>query len=677
MNIIQNKVFVESINNALNNRMHHINNFRITEEINFYDEIWDFSTLNLEKRDRVNYKYDFNKISPIFKYELKIVVLNKLFRKKLKFSTVKKVFDETMAISNFFENKLIEGKYILTKNDIKDYFEVYCTSISQSTTIRRINILLDILKVSKEKYVYNYDYIIEYLNELKDKFKYDKLQTAKNKCIPDLFLNQIVSIAINDLNDERLNLRDRMIAGFIVIMAETGMRIEEVSMLEKNMLKSIHEGENTAYYLNFYTFKITANNETKKLTYTFLTDLSLYAYKKLCEFQTQVLNGLSEMSKLRLFIELREDICLNKRIKLTELREIVGTYSKDEIEKIEYEMNRFLFISTETGRQKRGGSLLRTNIEEFFVRHNNDFELTSLSKKSQQDFKRKIITSKSKYNKFFNKQERKKISFEEVRETEYIYTNPHSFRVTVCTKLFRKKIHLDYIIKHLNHLSEDMTMYYNKSVEFEDSIESTLDIFIDNINSSGIIETNHDNVKDLVFKEQLKIDEFKEKIERINDFIINKKLNINKDLKRIMKMFIKSNTTLAENDLGICIVSTAQSLCHRRKYFSSLTDNYHIGINLNDYKNIRYSYQRFKQKTDIINHNKKISEVNEFYKNEYEREKNALIYYIKKTLIKEINLLEEDIIREGKEEIIRMNINLKDIIENINNIKEEVQAWIK
>ena len=33
MNIIQNKVFVESINNALNNRMHHINNFRITEEI--------------------------------------------------------------------------------------------------------------------------------------------------------------------------------------------------------------------------------------------------------------------------------------------------------------------------------------------------------------------------------------------------------------------------------------------------------------------------------------------------------------------------------------------------------------------------------------------------------------------------------------------------------------------
>ena len=652
-------------------------NFQITEEIFLDDNLWDFNNFNTSKRCRELYRFNFNTIQECFRIGLKMIILKKLFIENVKFSTVNKVYANIRAISNYMIKRHINDFNLLTVKVLKDYFEEECRDLTNHSKTLRAKNLKDIL------YEYNkYDDIginslINYIDNFITNHPEKKGTTAVNKYIPDYLLNQIVSIAIKDLNDNKLNIRDRMIAGFIIIIAETGMRIEEISMLETNMLKSISDGKKEACYLNFYTFKTTQYGEDKKLTYTFLSDLALNAYKKLCELRTEIINNLNETSMLRLMIQIKEDRILKGRKNLSELRDTVNKYTIDEIYDIKKEMNRFIFISAETGRQKRGGGLLRRNMEEFYIRHDKDFDLSGLSNSEKEELTKLSITSKSKYLKYFNKEERNKYSFDEIKNKKYIYVNPHQFRVTVCTKLFLKGVHLDYIVKHLNHISEEMTMYYNKSVEFEKKLENTLDILIENSTEEGVIETNSEKVKDEIFKQELKSNRFKENIENINSFIRKNKFNINVDMKKIMKLLKKTNSTLVENEFGICVVSVAQRICDRRKYFSSLNDNYYIGIQLNTYKNIKYSYERFKNKIDVINHNKEIAKENTNFRNEYEREVKALKYFINKKLKLELDLLNNDIETKGAEKVKREYPELNEIIDNYRKIKEEIEAWMK
>lgn len=73
---------------------------------------------------------------------------------------------------------------------------------------------------------------------------------------------------------------------------------------------------------------------------------------------------------------------------------------------------------------------------------------------------------------------------------------------------------------------------------------------------------------------------------------------------------------------------------------------------------------------------KEIAEINPIYKHEYEREINALEYYIEKTVKFELSLLEEDIIQKGKGLIIEENPQLTYIINNFSLVKEEILKWI-
>lgn len=221
-----------------------------------------------------------------------------------------------------------------------------------------------------------------------------------------------------------------------------------------------------------------------------------------------------------------------------------------------------------------------------------------------------------------------------------------------------------------------MTMYYNKSLEFEKKLDDTIEIFFRNSNNEGLIESDPDKAKEGVLKEELKSPEFRENIEKINKFIKRNKFNINSDMKKIMKLLKKTNSPIVENSLGICIVSVVQKVCERRKYFSSLDDNYYIGIKLETYNNINYSYKRFMQKKEVINHNKVIADKNPDYKNEYEREVNALTYYVKKNLLSELDLLEKDIDIRGEKAIIEEYPKLGGIINKIEEIRKEVDQWI-
>ena len=131
------------------------------------------------------------------------------------------------------------------------------------------------------------------------------------------------------------------------------------------------------------------------------------------------------------------------------------------------------------------------------------------------------------------------------------------------------------------------------------------------------------------------------------------------DMEKIFKALKKIKSPVIENSLGICVVSVVQRICEKRRYFSTLEDNYYIGIQLDTYKNLNCSYERVKQKLKVIKHNKEIAKINPVYKNEYEREVNALSYYIKKTVKFELSLLEEDILKRGKDIVVKEGEEIK------------------
>lgn len=77
-----------------------------------------------------------------------------------------------------------------------------------------------------------------------------------------------------------------------------------------------------------------------------------------------------------------------------------------------------------------------------------------------------------------------------------------------------------------------------------------------------------------------------------------------------------------------------------------------------------------------LTHNKQISEKKSQYINEYNREKKALSYYVKKTVSKEIELLEDDIEEFGIDNIIYRYPDLRNIVYNLKEIKGELKLWV-
>ena len=55
--------------------------------------------------------------------------------------------------------------------------------------------------------------------------------------------------------------------------------------------------------------------------------------------------------------------------------------------------------------QKRGATLLRSNIEEFFIRHEKEFNELSLKNNEIEEFRTLSVTSEGRYLKYFKKQQ--------------------------------------------------------------------------------------------------------------------------------------------------------------------------------------------------------------------------------------------------------------------------------
>ena len=486
------------------------------------------------------------------------------------------------------------------------------------------------------------------------------------------------------MDDEDLDLGRRIVACLIVIVAETGMRGEEVSLLESGMLDTvtIESTNKVVNYLKFKTFKTQSSTGEYKETYCYLPPNATKAYTTAEKLMNQVVDQKrSERSELRSIILAggKEDE-LNKLERLPcgkealhELREIVENMSDEEKQQAEKNRRKYLYVDWKWGRQKRGSTVFRNDVLSFYIRHKDDIKLDDIKPSELENLNDFTFSSESKFKREFTTEQRKKIKYEDVADETYYYVNPHRFRVTVCTKLFSGNVHLDYIVKHMNHLSEDMTVYYNKSYKLKDQLEESMKILaLMSKDCNGLIETNIDKVEDAAYKTLLSDSFLKENINRMNSFLEENNFNILTDIDIILKRLKRLSAPVASNDLGVCINVISQSICEKREMFYSTLD---LQIALPTYKNINYTYDLYKERVKVVKHNKEISDSNNIYNNEYEREVNSLKHLVNTKLKKELELLQEDLDKCGCDSVIEKYPYLDYIVKNISSINEEIKKW--
>ena len=679
--------FLMNARKSRNNFNHTKNeNFRISNSsIFFNDDIWDFNYLNVNNRNRSKYRYDFTRIPSQFAFIIKHLILNEIFYKKNSFGSSLKVYDEVAKFLRGMDKMGISNVLMLDKKSIEMYINENQKTLSSNSVERicvNIEKVIELLEeITGKKFSGAKSFVKKTAKECRT---FRDAYSAKNDYIPDAFLNQTISLAIKDMNDEDLDLGRRIAACLIVIIAETGMRGEEVSLLESGMLDTItiESTNKVVNYLKFKTFKTQSNTGEYKETFCYLPPNATNAYITAEKLMNQVVDQKrSERAELRSIILAagKEDALKKLEIlpcgkpALSDLREMVENMSYEEIQQAQKNRRKYLYVDWKWGRLKRGSQVFRNDLVSFYIRHKNDISLDNINQSDIENLNQFMFTSESKFNREFTVDQRKKIKYKDVVDDTYYFVNPHRFRVTICTKLFSGNIYLDYIIKHMNHLSEDMTVYYNKAFQLKDELEESMKILaLMSKDSNGLIETNIDKVNNVAYKTLLSDSLLKKYIDKMNTFLEENDFNILTDIDIILKKLKKVSAPVAANDLGVCISIISQSVCEKREMFYSTLD---LQITLPTYKNINYTYDLYKERVKVVKHNKEISDKDNNYTNEYEREVNSLKYLVNGKLKKELELLQEDLDKHGYDSVIEKYPYLDYIIKDIAIINEEIKIW--
>ena len=534
----------------------------------------------------------------------------------------------------------------------------------------------------------DYSHIHDMLQKEKEKNKsklFAEMKAQKTNMIPLKVFKNIVSLAVRDIKDETLGWKSKICACLVVILSETGMRVEELALLERGKLREIKLGdEREVTYLEFKVFKNQTNSaEGFKNTISFASDVCAFAYRELEKISESAIDELPSHQYHQLILGLK-GIWIRQNKKgwkrmIKKRREAFNLLDEIEIETLDREAKKYLFINLEKGKatfNDPSGSF-RRNLYKFFFRHRDDLKLQELGKNSLCKIKTKMLSAENETDKFIMNIESEKNSPNKYKKYDgsiLYYVSPHQFRVTVCTKLMLEGVQLDFIRSHMNHLTEDITMGYSRCDEFTDPLEEGREILQEMADREGLLNTNPEEATDDFIKSDLS--KAKTDYEAINKFLKKNKLNIVKDIDDLIKMVKRTNSPLLETEIGFCAWNAIHAICERRQYFSSVKDFYHIGVKIPSLKTLSISYKRFLEKQTIVKHNKTIADKDSKYKLEYDRERKALQKYIEKTLLPELKIAKEKIDELGIVSFLELYPDLKFIACRIDEIlAKEVNVW--
>lgn len=234
---------------------------------------------------------------------------------------------------------------------------------------------------------------------------------------------------------------------------------------------------------------------------------------------------------------------------------------------------------------------------------------------------------------------------------------PTQFRVHLCTTLYEKGVSLLYIQRYMGHLSEDMIGYYARPKDtYQESVRYAEEI-----------------IKSIVVEDARLIggrfgDEVKTNIE---EFVEQGAFNVETDLHGIIEAF-GPNLIIRGKRGGTCIKDSMMP-CTKDVRTNELLCAYDLCPNLfHFYYNADISYMDFLtlQKTHdaMALSGKTYAAEKELYK---------LKDLCSRRLLPELNELEREIGRKGREIILNQHPELLVVMENIEGIRGEIDTWMK
>lgn len=633
--------FFYDFNIKKNSNYLNINSLPLNKECYFQDDIWDFSENNNIGYNKNIYFYNFNNVDFVYKDYLKEYVLTDMFINENSIETVYTHFHSVKKFISFLSENRIYQFNMINKDIIDKYLSNGKYSyIATARYKREIKNLINIIQ--RYNQYLDFSDTIEYLNLIDYSKLNSELENNKFDMIPLKIYNKIVSFAVKNIkkyinlleNGDKLKqyeIISTMSCCMVVILAETGMRIGEFHKLEVDKLIKIQpKGEKDFYYLEFLTYK-TSPKSDGHWTFTFMTENAVLAY--------------------------------NSLLKLT------SKYRKD---------SKYLYISS-NGDLYYATDSLNKHMHRFFALYQNDLGLRDMSVSDKKYFSSITLDN--------DKQIRgwKGVVNKSDYGLKIYYATAHQFRVTVATVLYKRGYSLEFIRRHMNHMSEVMTEHYLRLEEITKREANIIEAIMHRASNEGdSLETDKDKTDSSYIKEELNLADYKEAYESINVFLKklnnkrNNKINLRvmEDVKQLLELF-KSRNPLTETELGYCVRDSLIQLCERQQYISTVNDGYYMAPHIPTIESLIFNYKRFKEKLAIINHNEKICKENNKYLNEFQREVKGLKKFIQKRFKPELELLKNEINIKGVEYLISKNDDINEIINNIELIEREVERWIK
>ena len=229
------------------------------------------------------------------------------------------------------------------------------------------------------------------------------------------------------------------------------------------------------------------------------------------------------------------------------------------------------------------------------------------------------------------------------------------FRVHLCTALYERGIPLIYIQRYMNHLSEYMLGYYVRPK----------DTYQENIAYSEkvIKEIVGDNTTPL----GLLGDDIKTNIQK---FIADNHFNVQTDIDAIMRAL--GDKVIIRGKIGGVCIKTSLMPCSKDARTNEMLCAYNLCPNLFHFFYMAdVTYINFQTMQDTYDANLKNGQTKAAQK-----EKIKIRDLLRRRLIPELDELDREISRKGKDTIIKQYPSLRDIIEGISGIREEVSSWM-
>lgn len=573
-------------------------------KINYFDKSWDFRKYTNTNVSKKRMKFNFNNCCETFQETLKDFVLISLLNNRVKIQSVHQLFSKLYLFFNIAEKR---GYY-----DPKDITDDVITEFLHGYKDKAIRTYRECIWALREFYSFLATYYnFEITNARKEILTHDTYAALKNSIdtlkfadIPQDYFDNFVSACIKIMDESDAKAFIKCTAALMLIMSQTGLRIGECLGLTCDSLSTttIFNGE-TAHYLTFKTWKREKGNNVSSEEFTYVNDLVKKAYDYLVN---------SEFSK-----EKRKQFNLDYLF-------MGGPKTKN------YPLDSDAF------------DRFRIELYAYMDRYFPTVNVT-LAPNVKGIHNRKAGKMGQRYNK---------------DAQTLLVAHNHSFRVHVCTELYKAGVPLQYIEHYMTHLSSEMAAYY---------------IDINEKNPQEDKEFSYDLMKKIVKGEAVPlggkdVKGIKNKIEQI---IEQNNFNVVEDLDAIVNEALKV-IPIRPKLGGACIKSSIRD-CWKDAKMNEIYCSYSVCPNVYDFFfNSYLSYKRFKKTIHAIEENTK----NKF-RIQADKEQKFLLTFSRKKVIPELEDLKRVISEQGAHEIMKKYPELIPMIENYDEIYKEVSEWIK